>query len=66
MKYWFIIKGSLPTEEARQLWNKLAQFRANFTVLFDRAYVYGDTEEPQVVQYITRILMDTGYPVERG
>ena len=65
MKYWFKIKRSLPESEARKLWDKLAPFGANLTVLFDRVYIYGDAEE-YIIQRISVVLVNTGYPVERG
>ena len=66
MKYWFIIKGALPEEVARVLWDKIVTYRANLTVLFDRAYVYGDSDEPYMVEQIAKAVKETGYPVERG
>ena len=65
VKYWFIIKGSVPEEVGRKLWDKLAPLGANLTLLFDKAYVYGDAEQ-YIIQRIAVILVDTGYPVERG
>lgn len=65
MKYWFIIKKALPEEVARALWDKLAPYKANFTVLFDRAYVHGDADD-HTVQMVAVILAGTGLPVERG
>lgn len=66
MKYWFIIKGSLPEEVARKLWDRICCYKANLTVLFDRTYVYGDADTPWEVEQIVNAVVDTGYPVERG
>lgn len=66
MKYWFIIKGSLPEEVARHLWDEIACYNANLTVLFDRAYVYGDADTPKMAENIAKIVVAAGYPVERG
>lgn len=66
MKYWFIIRGSLPEEVARALWDKLVPYRANLTVLFDKTYVYGDADEPYMVEAIAKELAKLDYVVERG
>lgn len=66
MKYWFIIYGSLPEGVARALWNKLVPYRANLTVFFDKAYVYGDADDPYTVEAIAKELSKLDYVVERG
>ena len=66
MKYWFIIKQPLSEEVAQGLWDKIVPYHANLTVLFDRAYIYGDADEPYTVECIANILVESGLPVERG
>ena len=65
MKYWFTIHGSLPEDVSRTLWDKIAPYNANLTVLWDKTYIYGDTE-PEVVYKILVEAVGTGYRVERG
>lgn len=65
MKYWFIIKQPLSEEVARSLWDRIAPYRANLTVLFDRAYVYGDADD-LIVQMVAVELVNSGLNVERG
>lgn len=66
MKYWFTILAEVPEEEARKLWDRISQYRANLTLLPNRLDVYGDADEPYMVEAIARELVKTGYPVERG
>ena len=65
MKYWFIIKEPLSEEVARDLWDKIAPYRANLTVLYDRAYIYGEADDMDV-QMVAVTLANTGLQVERG
>lgn len=66
MKYWFIIYGSLSEREGRKLWDKVRPYKANLTILFDETYVYGDADEPYMVEEISREILKLGYKVERG
>lgn len=66
MRYWFTIKDTIPEEVARKLWDNISMYNANLTVLPDRVYIYGDTEEPSVLEKIARAIASTGYPAERG
>lgn len=66
MKYWFIIYGSLPEEVGRKLWDRVSPYKANLTILFDKSYVYGDADEPYMVEAISREVLKLGYKVERG
>jgi len=65
MKYWFTIKEALPEDVALKIWNRISNYRVNMTVLFDRAYIYGDATEATAV-FIENALLDTGYSIERG
>ena len=65
MKYWFIIKQPLSEEVARELWDKIAPYGANLTLLLDRAYIYGDTTD-SAAQMVAVKLAESGLPVERG
>lgn len=66
MRYWFTIKDSVPEEVARSLWANISRYNANLTLLPDRLDVYGDTNEPSVLEKIAKAIVSTGYPVERG
>lgn len=66
MKYWFIIYGSLPEEVGRKLWDIVSPYKASLTILFDKTYVYGDADEPYIVEAIFREILKLGYKVERG
>lgn len=66
MRYWFTIKGPVPEEVARVLWDNISRYNANLTLLPDRLYVYGDTDKPSVLEKIAKAIVATGYPVERG
>lgn len=65
MKYWFTIHGSLPEDVSRKLWDKIAPFNANLTVLWDKTYIYGDTDQDTVYQILVEAV-GMGYRVERG
>lgn len=65
MRYWFTIKSALSEKEARKVWDLVAPFNANLTVLFDRVLIYGDGDD-SVVSAIASRLVGTGLPVVRG
>lgn len=65
MKYWFTILEAVPEEVARELWDKISRYNANLTLLPNRLDVYGDTNEPRTLEAIAKVVVDTGYPVER-
>lgn len=66
MRYWFTIKDSVPEEVARVLWDNISRYNANLTLLPDRLYVYGETDEPSALEKIAKAIVATGYPAERG
>jgi len=66
MKYWFTIKAALTEEQGRALWDKLCKYNANFTLLPDRADIYGNSDDPKIHREIAKVLADAGYPAERG
>lgn len=65
MRYWFTINSALSENEARKVWALVSPFKANLTVLFDRAHVYGNGDD-SVVSAISSRLSETGFPVGRG
>jgi hypothetical protein len=66
MRYWFTIKDAVPEDVARVLWDNISRYNANLTLLPDRLYVYGETDEPSVLEKIAKAIVATGYPAERG
>ena len=65
MKYWFTIKEALPEETAQNIWKNIVSYKTNMTVLFDKAYVYGDADKA-TISLIDRYLSKTGFAIERG
>lgn len=65
VRYWFTISVSLPEEVGKKLWEIIGPYKANLTILLNRTDIYGDTDNPMVIDIIAKALVDTGYPVER-
>ncbi len=65
MRYWFTIRDEIPDKVGRELWDKISPYNANLTILFDRTDIYGDADNPKVIEIIAKAVVDTGYPVER-
>lgn len=66
MRYWFTIKASLTEGQGRWLWNKVRKYKANLTILPDRTDIYGNSDDPEIPEAIAKIIVDAGYPAERG
>lgn len=66
MRYWFTIKASLTEEQGRELWDKVSKYKANLTLLPERTDIYGDSDGPEIPEAIAKIIVDAGYPAERG
>lgn len=66
MRYWFTIRATLTDEQGRALWDEVSRYNANVTLLPDRVYIYGNSDDPEIPEAIAKIIVDAGYPAERG
>ena len=44
----------------------MSKYKANLTLLPERTDIYGDSDGPEIPEAIAKIIVDAGYPAERG